>query len=79
MRTISLKLPEGLEKQLAAFAKMEKTSKSEVIRRALEEYLVNGGRASKRSFLTRAQDLAGCVAGPSDLSVNKEYLETYGK
>ncbi|MFC1659616.1 DUF6290 family protein [Pseudomonadota bacterium] len=37
--TISVKIPEGLDKILALVAKKEDRSKSAVIRRALQEYL----------------------------------------
>jgi predicted DNA-binding protein len=39
VNTISVKIPEGLDKMLAFVAKNEDRSKSAVIRRALQEYL----------------------------------------
>ena len=39
INTISVKIPEGLDKMLTLVAKSEDRSKSAVIRRALQEYL----------------------------------------
>jgi Arc/MetJ-type ribon-helix-helix transcriptional regulator len=79
MRTISLKLPDALLRQLERAAKEEGHSKSDVIRSALQQYL-NGARPRTRgSFLEAAGDLIGCVEGPGDLSHNPEHMEGFGR
>jgi metal-responsive CopG/Arc/MetJ family transcriptional regulator len=80
MKTISLKLPDGLHAKLVRSAKQEGQSKSEVVRAALEQFF-NGQRKSKKfvSALELAGDLVGCCEGPGDLSTNPKYLEGFGK
>jgi plasmid stability protein len=79
MKTISLKLPDGLHAKLERTAKQAGQSKSDVVRTALEQFL-NGKRAAAPvSFLEAAGDLIGCVEGPGDLSANPKYMEGFGK
>jgi len=77
MRTISLKLPEALATKLREAARQRGASKSAIVREALAQYLSCSG--PEGSFLALAEDLAGCVQGPTDLSVSKEYLKGYGR
>ncbi len=79
MKTLTLKLPESLDSRLTAAARRRGESRSAVVREALEALLGgdDGGRAG--SCLDLAADLAGCVAGPGDLSVNPEHLRGYGR
>lgn len=79
MKTLSLKLPETLDAELTAVAAQRGESKSTLVRRALENYLSRGHKASRTSFLVHAKDLIGSLQGPPDLSVNKDYLRGYGK
>lgn len=79
MRTLSVKLPDGLDARLTALAQQRGMSKSAVVREALEALLVCNRGFRKVSALALARDLAGCVAGPGDLSVNKDYLKDYGR
>jgi hypothetical protein len=79
MKTISLKMPEALDSELEDLARRTGRSKSLVVRMALAEFLPRRSRPSKRSFLTRAADLAGSVRAASDLSTNKRRLEGYGR
>lgn len=79
MKTLSVKLPDALDAKLTAIAQQRGTSKSEVVREALEVLLVRKRSFRKASALALAKDLAGCVAGPGDLSVNKDYLKDYGR
>ena len=75
MRTISLKLPEELDRRLAALAKRRRTSRSEVIRAALEAF----EPAKVTSFTEAAGDLVGCLAGPKDLSTSQLHMSGYGR
>jgi hypothetical protein len=79
VKTISLKVPEALDRELARKAESRGLSKSDVVREAVAEYLVAGEAPAPGSFLAGAADLAGCVVGPEDLSYNPEHLAGYGK
>ena len=79
MKSLSVKLPDALDAKLAAMAQQRGVSKSEVVRGALEALLVRNRGYRKASALALAKDLAGCVAGPGDLSFNKDYLKDYGR
>ena len=79
MRTLSVKLPDGLDAKLTAAARRRKTNKSALVRKALEGVLREPGTSADGSALDLVRDLVGCVAGPADLSVNKAYLKTFGR
>lgn len=75
MRTISLKLPEDLDRRLSAIAERRRTSRSEVIRAALEAF---EPAAPVTSFTKAAGDLVGCVEGATDLSTSARHMSGYG-
>ncbi|MEE4607477.1 MAG: CopG family transcriptional regulator [Desulfobacteraceae bacterium] len=79
MKTISLKLPESLFAVLAQTAEKRGESKSTIVREAIESFVA--GQVSKQnvSCLDLAKDLAGCIEGPEDLSINKELMRGYGQ
>ncbi|HEV7784481.1 MAG TPA: ribbon-helix-helix protein, CopG family [Thermoanaerobaculia bacterium] len=79
MRTLSLKLPDVLDDELEDLAARKGTSKSAVIREALSGYIGRSSSAGRASFAALAEDLAGCVEGPDDLSVNRDHLAGYGR
>ncbi len=79
MKTLSLKVPDDLDARLAAAARERRTTKSTLVRDALREALARRCRSGRTSCLARASDLAGCVSGPADLSVNKRRLAGYGR
>jgi hypothetical protein len=79
MKTLSVKLPNGLDAKLTIAARQRKTTKSTVVRKALEAALQERGKPKRGSALDLIRDLVGCVAGPGDLSVNKKYLKNYGR
>lgn len=79
MKTISLKVPDGLDAHLERLAVERGTSKSELVRQALEAHLETLlGGVGERSFAMLAGDLAGCILGPSDLSTSAVRLEESG-
>lgn len=78
MKTLTLKLPETLETRLSYLARKKGLSRSEIIRRALFEYFSKDLKDSG-SFFDLAQDLAGSIEGPSDLSTNEAHFKEYGK
>lgn len=80
MNNISVKVSPDLQRKLAQTALKTRLSQSELIRRALTQYLdeQTQGRDVK-SAGDLACDLAGCVhGGPPDLSSNPEYLDDFG-
>jgi metal-responsive CopG/Arc/MetJ family transcriptional regulator len=79
MKTVSLKLPAALDAKLALAAKKSRTTKSVVIRQALDSYLNGNKRLNKGSFLELAAKGVGCVEGPRDLSYNPEHMRGFGK
>ncbi|HEX9670555.1 MAG TPA: CopG family transcriptional regulator [Thermoanaerobaculia bacterium] len=81
MRTLSMKVPEALDDDLGILAARRGVSKSALIRDAMSELVARErvGRVPLGSFLALAEDLAGCVEAPEDLSTNKSYLDDYGR
>lgn len=79
MKTISLKIPDGLAAALRALARSRRQTNSQVIREILRESLSDERVARQGSCLALAEDLAGCIAGPGDLSCNKKHMRGYGR
>jgi predicted transcriptional regulator len=79
MKLLSLKVPDALDHRLAHEASCRKSTKSEVVRKALQAFLAETGSEQAGSALTLAKDLAGCITGPSDLSVNPTHLKRFGR
>jgi hypothetical protein len=79
MKTLSVKLPDGLDARLTAAARRRKTTKSNLVRKTLQEVLREQDQPKRGSALDLVRDLVGCVAGPADLSVNKAHLKTFGR
>ena len=79
MTTVSLKLPDPLAVRLAETARQKSMSKSALIRDALETYLRSDDAVGKDSALSHAADVRGMLSGPEDLSVNKKYLQDFGR
>ena len=81
MHTIAIKIPPRLEAEIIEASAQEHLSKSELIRRALEIYLMQ--RKSGTPFvsaLDQAGDLVGCFSGgPSDLASNPAHLNDFGR
>lgn len=79
MKTISLKLPEPLDKLLQTAARQRRISKSTLLREAIARHLAPDTISAKSSFAALADDLAGCIEGPKDLSVGSRHMEGYGR
>jgi len=75
MRTVSFKLPEELDDALNQLARQRRSSRSALVREALESL----AKGKRRSFTALADDLVGCVEGPSDLATNRKHMTGYGK
>ncbi len=79
MKILTLRLDEALYAKVLCMSKRRKTTRSEVVREALNVYFEKGNNSSKGSAFELAHDLAGAVAGPRDLSVNKIHLKGFGR
>ena len=75
MRTVSFKLPEHLDDALSDLARRRKSSRSALVREALD-HLTSGGR---RSVTAAVDALLGPLDGPPDLSTNPRHMVGYGK
>jgi len=80
MKTISVKLPDDLERKLNASVKQRGIAKSDVVREALSQYLADTQSSREGSLLALAGDLAGCVDDLApDTSANPQYLDDFGR
>ena len=79
MKTIAIKLPDDLLTKIHSAAKKRGTTKSAVMREALEEFFAGKKNRITGSCLDFARDLAGCVQGPPDLSTNPAHMDDYGR
>jgi predicted transcriptional regulator len=79
MKALSLKLPEALLQQLDSAAKKRGESRSSLLREAIETVVSEDKHIRKGSCLDLAEDLAGCVKAPEDLSFNKTRMDGYGQ
>jgi metal-responsive CopG/Arc/MetJ family transcriptional regulator len=75
MRTVSFKLSERLNDTLSDLARRRKSSRSALVREALEA-LAAGKR---RSVTAVVDELVGSLDGPVDLSTNSKHLRGYGE
>ncbi|MGH7275782.1 MAG: hypothetical protein ACREIY_01995 [Candidatus Rokuibacteriota bacterium] len=76
---LSVKVPAALGARLAAAAARKRSSKSGIVRSALEAALAAKRTPRARSFAAIAGDLAGCVSGPADLSHHPRHFRGYGR
>jgi Arc/MetJ-type ribon-helix-helix transcriptional regulator len=78
MKTLTVRLPEGLVAEIDAESRERRVSKSDVVRERLQARKGTARRQS--SSLDTIKDLIGAVDGlPSDLSIRKKhYLKAMG-
>jgi len=78
---LSLKIPDELQQRLADLAHETRINQSELVRRALAQFLDQqggGGRSPSPGDL--AADLAGSLqGGPADLASNPDHLADFGR
>ena len=79
MQTLTLKLPEVLEAKLNIFSRKMRKSRSEIVRRAIIQYISYGDKSQSGHFLDLSRDIVGSIGGPADHSSNKANFEGYGK
>jgi len=79
MTTISLKIPDELLARMDAVASGKRTSRSALLREALEEKLEMVDSKSPPSLYDRSADLCGKDhSGVGDLASNPKHLEGFG-
>ncbi len=81
MTTLTVKVPEALERSIAIAARRERVTKSEFIRRAMAKYVAQIGEGHEfQSALDLAGGLIGSVrGGPVDLATSAKYMDKYGR
>jgi predicted DNA-binding protein len=79
MKTLSLKLPDALVAKLSILAEKRGSSKSNLVREAVESFLAATNGLSEVSCYALATDVWGSLDGPGDLSFNKKHMEGYGQ
>lgn len=79
MRTITLKLPDGLAARVSAAVRKRGVSTSALVREALEQRLSREKSGRAGTCLDLASDLQGVLEGPTDLSTHPRHLKGYGR
>ena len=80
METISLKLPQSLLTRLEKESRLRRTSKSSLVRAAIERELSDARTGARRTCYDLSADLAGSIRGlPRDLATNPRYLKDFGR
>ena len=76
MRIVSFKLPAELDRELTDLARKRRSSRSAVVRDALDAYT----RRPRTSVISAAGDLIGSIkVGPTDRSDGARHMANYGK
>jgi predicted transcriptional regulator len=75
MRTVSFKLSEQLDDALSDLARRRKSSRSALVREALEAL----AKGKRRSVTAAVDELVAPVEGPADLSTNPRHMGGYGR
>jgi Arc/MetJ-type ribon-helix-helix transcriptional regulator len=80
MTTITCKVPEKLAAQLDALARMERRSKSDLVREALEERFKAKRRRGHVTAFDLVKHLCGSIkGGPADVATNPKYMNGFGE
>lgn len=75
MRTVSFKLPEGLDEALTDMARRRNSNRSALVREAIEA-LASG---TSRSVTAAVDELVTPFDGPVNLSTHPKHMVGYGK
>ncbi len=80
MKTITFKVDEDLAQRLDELADQQHTTRSAVIRSAIDQYVEQEERIGESpSAYELAKEAAGCFEGPEDLSTNPKHMEGFGE
>jgi len=79
MITISLKVPDELVSRMDALARAKRTSRSALLREALEDKLKASARKAPQSLYEQSADLCGMgSSGLGDLASNPKFMDGFG-
>lgn len=78
MPTITCKLPPDLDARLAANARAQRMTKSEVVRALLDAHLSPRGTKRQVRGYDLVRHLVGQLSGPRDLSHRAAHLDDFG-
>lgn len=79
MTTISLKVPDELVSRMDALARAKRTSRSALLREAMEEKLKAAARKASPSLFEQSADRCGMGnSGMGDFASNPKHLEGFG-
>jgi hypothetical protein len=80
MTTVTIKMPELLVSKLGIAAKKRHTSRSALVRCAVEKYVEEDLPDSEQpSACDLVRDFVGSVEGPRDLSSHSRHMKGYGE
>ena len=80
MTTLTLKVPDALAHKIRAAAEKRHTSRSALVRQAVEKYVDEDlPDAEQPSAYDLVKEFAATVNGPRDLSVNPKHMKGYGQ
>jgi Arc/MetJ-type ribon-helix-helix transcriptional regulator len=76
---ITVRIPAPLSARLQEHSRDDGRSPSDVVRTALEKYLVKRAKPRSAYDAAKAAGVIGCArGGPKDLSTNPRYFEGFG-
>lgn len=79
MKTISFKVPEGLDRRIRATARARGASASEVIREVLDAGLPENDSNPESAYEQMKHGFGVFDSGVSDLATNPRYLDGFGE
>ncbi len=79
MPTITVKIPRVLAERLRRAVVRRRSTRSAVVRGAIEALLAADAGPAEGSCYDLSSDLAGSLTGPADLSSNRRRLKGYGR
>ena len=79
MKTLSLKIPETIDRRLAEVVARRGISKSDAVREALEAYLSADKKLQPGPCWISPQISRAALRGPGDLSTNPRYMKNYAR
>ena len=81
MKVLTVKVSRELEREIDRLARQDRISRSELVRRAMTQYITRRDRSPRlRTPADLAADLIGSIRGtPPDLSSNPRYLKDLGR
>ena len=80
MPVVTLKVPEMLARKIRIAAQKQHTSRSAIVRRAIERYIDEDlPDTDQPSAYDLVKEFVGTVAGHQDLSTHPRHMDGYGK